>query len=146
MTSFSRSVEFAPAREWHPEFGRASSRISFYLQETVSLATVQFTISTGWTHEGLDPKSDLDGAAVLYKPSAFDLGAHSPVSLPRTEVEKSDCRWLNGARCFYHGTAMEAVPVFRALLREGHDGVWTLLEEFWLKTFGSASSDSGASP
>lgn len=50
---------------------------------------------------------------------------------------RPSCEILDGADCYYDGSSIAADHVYDALLREGHDGVWRILEERYVEIFQS---------
>lgn len=88
---------------------------------------VQFVVSTGWQ---LPNVPDTRAMAV-------DLGYHSfkPMYEGHEPISES-CPYTNGKPCFYDGSGLNAEHVFEILRREGSDGVWGYMEEYYKDTFG----------
>lgn len=109
---------------------------------------VQFGLSTGWllpetiglsgdTHETLYNYNRMLHAAGrsadLY-PMPYDLGYHSPK--PMYEGQPSlDCDLVPEGRCYYDGSGLNAYNAFAVMLREGGDGLWKYLEEYYKELF-----------
>lgn len=47
-----------------------------------------------------------------------------------------ECKHVKGGKCYYDGSGLNADRVFEILRREGSDGVWRELEEYYTETFG----------
>jgi hypothetical protein len=87
----------------------------------------QFVLYTGW--HWIDSPNVRD----LY-PMPSDLGYHS--STPQWEgQEPFDCDVLPEGRCYYDGSGLNAQRVYERLLREGSDGVWAELENYYRELF-----------
>lgn len=113
------------------------------------LGAVQFVLYTNWqlphvTEEQL-ARSYVDddiGLRVTFLPLPADLGYHSPTArYANQRVQSDDCPVIGGP-CYYDGSGLNAEPVYERLLREGSDGVWKALEEYYAETF--AASESAA--
>lgn len=102
---------------------------------------VQFVVYTGWhlphVTKELDQKPVYrDRPHLLCHPMPADLGYHSPI--PQYEGQRpmeGVCQELGGT-CYYDGSGLNAERVFEVLLREGSDGVWRELEEYYTSVFG----------
>lgn len=100
---------------------------------------VQFLLHTNWmlphVQEGLDLRHP---DHLLCHPQPADLGYHSlsPLHDYQEEPSQEHCPFLDGAPCYYDGSSLNAQPVFERLLREGDDGVWAELEDYYKQLFG----------
>lgn len=91
------------------------------------LGAVQFLVYTGWQLPHIKDS----------EPMAADLGYHSPK--PRYEGHtpmSGECKHVKGGKCYYDGSGLNADRVLEILRREGSDGVWRELEEYYTETFG----------
>ena len=103
------------------------------------LGATQFLLYTNWhlphVRDELEQRllSEPASAVALRchaRPTPADLGYHW--STPRyADQEARDCDLLAGGKCYYDGSGLSAEPVFERLLREGSDGVWKELEDFY---------------
>ena len=112
------------------------------------LGAVQFLVFTNWhlpevQDELLDRPSDKSHVEekfrihALFSPMPADLGYHSPK--PKYDGQESTsekCPYLDGKPCYYDGSGLNAEPVYEILVREGSDGVWKRLEEYYVQVFG----------
>lgn len=101
---------------------------------------VQFVLYTAWQLPHV--RAEFDGKKddhLLCHPTPADLGYHScvPCYEGQTVVE-NECRYLDGRACYYDGSSLQAHAVFDVLLREGSEGVWSLLEEHYRRIFCAA--------
>lgn len=80
---------------------------------------------------GLDPPGETH-----CHPQLVDLGYHSytPVHKDHEPITNS-CSVLHGRPCYYDGSEMGAQRAFDVLLKEGNEGVWRELEEYYQRTF-----------
>ena len=107
-------------QELPPEFGEVSKRLER---------------ATRYLYEQ-PPELDQLTLEVTYHPMPVDLGYHSPK--PRYEGQTcvtESCKYLDGKPCYYDGSGLAAEKVYETLLREGSDGVWKKLEEYYARTF-----------
>ena len=87
---------------------------------------VEFLVYTGWQ---LKHVGDTE-------PSGAYVGYHSPTQ--RHEGQAcNDCTLVEGGKCYSDRGYLYAAEVFDILRREGSDGVWRELEEFYTGIFGS---------
>jgi hypothetical protein len=56
------------------------------------------------------------------------------------EPISDDCDILGG-KCYYDGSGLNAEPVYELLLREGSDGVWKSLGEYYNECFTQEESN-----
>jgi len=136
MTELERRVTLAPA--WDK---RDPDPLKNYGIHTVELrmlvlgpkGATQFLLYTGW--HWLDSPNVRD----LY-PIPADLGYHSPT--PQYEGQPDmDCDLMPEGHCYYDGSALNARRVYERLLREGSDGVWAELEDYYRELFEEATAD-----
>lgn len=73
-----------------------------------------------------------------YHPQPADLGYHSPVPMYEGQnVCSESCEYLDGKPCYYDGSGLNAESIYEVLLKEGSDGVWRELKDFYKNVFGS---------
>lgn len=148
VTEFARRIDFSPA--WHrvhedprKDYGVHGAGIQFYL--TGPEGTVQFKVSTGWmlpeTYEWWESTGRGRHRRLDDYPMATDLGYHSPT--PRYEGQtpiatRGECEFIDGD-CYYDGSGLNAEPVLARLIAEGHDGVWSALEDYYREVFKDAA-------
>ena len=103
---------------------------------------VQFLLFTGWY---LPQNVDETFANSLCKPIPADLGYHSykPMYDEHEPIDEH-CKYLNGQKCYYEGSGLAAEKVFDILLKEGSDGVWKYLEEYYEEIFGKSGRKNKA--
>ena len=70
-----------------------------------------------------------------YWPMPFDLGYHAKEPQYDHQYKRDDCPYTKDGICYYDGSGLNAIPVFDILLREGSDGVWAKLEEYYGEVF-----------
>ena len=138
MSEFERTITLSAAydhRNPDPDknYGIHGVDIRFVLKGP--LGATQFLLYTGWflPHVQAELDSKTPPRSSDY-PMPADLGFHSPN--PRYDDHKPmpSCDVLDGP-CYYDGSSMNAEPVYQRLLREGSDGVWTELEDYYGRLF-----------
>ncbi len=97
---------------------------------------VQFVLYTGWylphVQEEFEKRGDFP--RVLQSPMPADLGYHAK-ERPNDWVNHMDCDLVEGGKCYYDGSSLNAEPVYDTLVAEGSDGVWDKLEDYYRETF-----------
>jgi hypothetical protein len=147
-----RRIEFYPSydkRDPDPSknYGVHGVDIRFYV--IGDKGAVQYAMSTGWlVPSALDlPDESLDWnnwhrysdmlhikLGRLGYPMPNDLGYHSKV--PRYEDQpRLECQVLEQGYCYYDGSSLNAYAVYDKLIREGHEGVFLYLEEYYKELF-----------
>jgi hypothetical protein len=106
---------------------------------------VQFVLYTNWqlphVQEELNNKAigqDSIYISAILNPLPADLGYHSPV--PQYEgqsIASESCEYLDGKPCYYDGSGLNAERIYEVLLKEGSDGVWRELEDYYNMIFES---------
>lgn len=143
---FEKIVQFTPAFDKrHPDpsrnYGIGSVRIRFILKG--EKGAVQFYCSTKWyLPETIKEYRNSKGVELLDNKeedcsgiSAWDLGYHSPK--PMFKGQTSDaCDILEKGECYYDGSGLNAFPLAETLVREGSDGIWKKLEEYYESVYG----------
>src|SRR5205807_10288634 len=98
----------------------------------------QFLLYTNWMLPHITEQAvqrtlaapDAIGLKVNFLPLPADKGYHW--SVPRYDGQTMrECDLLPGGKCYYDGSGLNAEETFGRLLREGSEGVWKDLEEFY---------------
>jgi len=90
---------------------------------------VQFVVFTGWMLDGIKNS----------EPLPADLGYHSYEPIYEGQSVMSEkCECLGGKRCYYDGSGLAADEVFGTLRREGSDGVWREMADYYKSIFGES--------
>jgi hypothetical protein len=100
---------------------------------------VQFVLYTNWhlphVQEELNIKAigqDSIYISAILNPMPADLGYHSPVPIYEGQsVASESCEYLDGKPCYYDGSGLNAERIYEVLLKEGSDGVWRDLEDYY---------------
>lgn len=146
--SFERIVELEPAYDRKAE-GYGIHGVELRMVLKGAEGAVQFALSTGWylpetvgseagdwdIHHRYDECLHRHGLG-SHHPMPTDLGYHSRV--PRYDDQSAitqECIYLDGEPCYYDGSTLNAWHPFEALLRGGHEGVWTYLENYYAEIF-----------
>lgn len=129
-----RTVEMSPAydkRDPDPtkNYGIGCVLITFILKG--ERGAVQFKMGSGWfLPQNKNAHSD-------FYPSAWDKGYHSYIPRYDGQTTVTDsCHVLDGKPCYYDGSTLNAEPLLEVLLREGSEGIWRELEEYYKESFG----------
>jgi len=136
---FERLVRFEPSydlRSEDPErdCGAGDVKVRFILKGEEG--AVQFLFSTGWFLPHLREELEARGHfSIMRYPWAMDLGYHSPKPIHGGETHFDDCDVLGG-ECYYDGSGLNAIPLMRKLVAEGHEAVWRELERYYRQIFG----------
>ena len=107
----------------------------------------QFVLYTNWqlphVQRELNRKAtgkDEEYIEAILNPMPADLGYHSPAPLYEgQDICTESCEYLDGKPCYYDGSGLNAERIYEVLLREGSDGVWRELEEYYKDLFKSES-------
>jgi hypothetical protein len=93
---------------------------------------VQFLMYTGdWVPGAINDIGHLDRSRRLHGPMAADLGHHWLRPVWEGEESQDNCEYLMGAPCFYDGSGLNAGPVLARFFKDGADGVWAELEDYY---------------
>lgn len=111
---------------------------------------VQFLLYTNWylphvakeldnklLREGMQGRLSEYSFCILH-PMPADLGYHSPV--PQYEGQSicsEACECLDGKPCYYDGSGLNAERIYEVLVKEGSEGVWRELEDYYNMIFES---------
>lgn len=135
---FVREVTFLPAwdkRDPNPnkDYGVHNVELVMVLKHPPTKTAVQFVLFTGWHWLDLDEHGF---HRTVRNPCPADLSYHSPKPLYDEQSRAEDDCVLTGGDCYHDGSGLGAYGVYKILLREGSDGVWKHLREYWEATFG----------
>lgn len=139
LVPFERIVTMRPAfdrRSDDPKKNYGIHGVELRMVLKGPLGATQFLLFTNWqlphvTEEhmerwGCDPSMSRS----LFLPLPADLGYHWP--MPRYEGQSPmPCDLMPSGKCYYDGSSLNADRIYTVLLREGSDGVWKALEEFY---------------
>lgn len=134
---FEREIKFRPAfdnRSDDPSknYGVGALKMTWLLKG--ELGVIQFVVSTGWYLPEVEAEWDSSELARSREPDAWDIGYHSPT--PHYEDQpKMDCDLFPQGFCYYDGSSLSAEPILQALLCEGHEAVWSRMEDWYRRTF-----------
>lgn len=133
MTNFDRIVTVIPAfdrrhKDPSKNYGIHSAELRMVLKG--SKGATQFVLYTGW-----HLKHVREGSFVS-DPLPADLGFHSPIPQYTGHEETSiECPYVDGGRCYYDGSSLQADTVFDALVSGGSEAVWEILEGYYHEMF-----------
>jgi hypothetical protein len=142
-------VEFSPAfdkRDPKPSKNYGIHGVDLRMILKGEKGVVQFVVYTNWhlphVQEELNRKATLKQderyIEAILNPMPADLGYHSPTPIYEGQSVCSDsCGYLDGKPCYYDGSGLNAERIYEVLLKEGSDGVWRELEEYYKDVFES---------
>lgn len=139
---FKREIIFNPAWDDRSQGGGIGSvDIQFILAGDIG--AVEFLLRAGWwlphvEHElrckGADRGTEYSDSPLAPWPK--DLGYHSPKPLYKGQLMSADNCPFTGGPCYSSDSPRWNVdPIFEALKREGSEGVWRALEEYYREIF-----------
>ncbi len=76
--------------------------------------------------------------AIFRRPIPADLGYHSPKPMYENHKPMGPCEFLDGKECYYDGSTLNAMKIFKALLTDGEEGVWRELKDYHEYVFGGS--------
>ena len=146
--NFERIIEFTPAfdrRDVDPSKNYGIHGVDLCMVLQGAEGAVQFVLYTNWhlpevagsTPDPISPHYDYARKLSDFGaggPLPADLGYHSPRPIYEGQTPMSECKIIDGP-CYYDGSGLNAWMPFEALLREGHAGVWRVLEDYYRETF-----------
>ena len=142
MSEFTREVIFYPAFDKrnpdpHKNYGIHGVDLRFILKK--DNMAVQFIVYTNWhlphvSKENINRLNSPQDIELFWMPIPADLGYHSPYPMYDGQSIHKGCEYI-GQDCYYDGSSLMADDVFKILLKEGSDGVWRRLEEYWNSRF-----------
>lgn len=134
-----REIRFIPAydkRHTDPSknYGVGALQVCFYL--TGDEGCVQFTFSTGMYPRHVE--AEWVGQPRRRYPDwmAYDIGYHSPEPMyDGQEPITNSCERLDGKPCYYDGSSLNADRYLDALMTEGDEKVWEMIEDYYRSVF-----------
>ena len=139
MSNMERIIEITPA------FNKMSEGLGVHgcgLRMVLKgpLGAVNFVLYTQWqlpsTIEMWKGKGQY--SVGMNEPVPADLGFHSPKPIYDGQpAVRSDCSYVDGP-CYYDGSSLNAMSMYRVLVERGSDGVWEELERYYRHTFEGA--------
>lgn len=142
MKILERITELSPAfdkRDSDPKKNYGIHGVNLRMIVKGEDGAVQFVLYTNWQlpHVTEEQRHRVSPDRMfLYEPMPADLGYHS--KKPHYEDQKpmqKSCPYVDGGECYYDGSTLNAEPVYEILLREGSDGVWKYLEDYYESLF-----------
>lgn len=140
-----RIVEFNPAYDErnNPKGNYGIHGVNLRMMLKGDKGVVQFVLYTNWhlPHVQDELESKMVGKDKFYiqtitRPLPADLGYHSPKPIYEDQLPMSDsCEYLDGHECYYDGSGLNAERIYDVLLKEGSEGVWRELEEYYSHVF-----------
>jgi hypothetical protein len=154
LTEFERVTQFLPAydkRDPDPRKDYGVHGVDLLMYVKGSLGIVQFRLFTGWLLPETVGATKGDWPQVEYHdysqninnqisarmyPMPADLGYHWTSPRYRDQTGRNDCYLLDGQTCYYDGSTLNSWEPFEVLLREGSDGVFKYLEDYYKELAG----------
>ena len=145
---FEKLITLSPAFDKrHPDpnknYGIHGVNLRFVL--VGSEGATQFVLFTNWQLPHVSKEHLATSSAreieLFFMPMPADLGYHSKV--PQYEGQEpmnQDCEYVNGI-CYYDGSGLNAEKIYDVLLKEGDEGVWRELEEYYQELFGGLTNE-----
>ena len=132
--TFEHIIEWSPAYNHVPDGkGRHCVEVRFVLKG--EKAAIQFLLMTGWNHSS-DRRPDhmIECPDGVLRPEHIrampaDIGYHAREPQYEGQHSQDDCRYLNGAPCYYDGSGTRAEHFFTILTDEGGEALWKSLED-----------------
>lgn len=138
-----RIVEFTPAfdkRHRDPSKNYGIHGVELRMVLKGEAGAVQFVLYTNWQLPHVTRELDAKrGSHTLCHPMPADLGYHSPSPRWDDQTAQPDCPYLDGKPCYYDGSGLNAERIYGVLLREGSDGVWRELREYYDELFAESA-------
>lgn len=122
-------------------YGIHGCEVVFYIHSPRRSKTVQFKAYTDWLP--LNVQEEEHNKSGSYNPTAThvgvqpmgaDLGYHSPKPMYKGQT-RMDCDLSKRGYCYYDGSSLNADRVRDVMLKEGSEGVWRELEEYYNEIF-----------
>lgn len=137
-----RIVEFDPAYDErnNPKGNYGIHGVSLRMILKGDKGAVQFVLYTDWhlphVQDELIKKAANGNTKMIFKPIPADLGYHSYKPMYENQYKTENCQYLDGHECYYGGSGLNAYRIYDILLKEGSEGVWRELEEYYNSIFG----------
>jgi hypothetical protein len=108
-------------------FGRHSCELRMYLH--CPKAVIQFVLYTGWPLQPyVDDMRPLNFDH-LVKPCPADIGYHAMEPQYDEQPSQENCRFFG--TCYYDGSSLSANRIFQIMTREGSEGVYKAMQEYY---------------
>lgn len=148
MKGFTKIVELTPAfdkRDKNPAKNYGIHNVELRMILRGPLGATQFVLYTNWqlphvTQEMIDDNYGHDSTKikVCFLPLPADLGYHW--NTRRYDTQHSQpCKYTKSGKCYYDGSGLNAYRIYEVLIREGSDGVWRELKEYYDRVASDAS-------
>ena len=139
MEKLERITKFSPAfdrRDPDPNKNYGIHGVDLRMIVKGEHGAVQFVLYTEWMLPHVQDEMDCRNPPYRPRPVPADLGyhAHKP-QYDGQEPSQRSCQYLDGAPCYYDGSGLQAIEVFKMLLSGGSDAVWKFLEERYHSMF-----------
>lgn len=128
----------------HENYGVHGCELVFYIHDVHKSKTAQFKCYTDWLPLNVQKERMGKDVTRMYpdvcqvvtgeQPMAADLGYHSPKPLYKGQT-KMECDLSKRGYCYYDGSGLGAERVRNIMLKEGDEGVWRELENYWHEIF-----------
>lgn len=127
MADLEHIVTFTPAWDRRSE-GYGQQGVTLRMVAVGELGATEFVLSTMWALDELDGRGY--ARRERFGPIPADLGYHWRTQDHDYEMESHDCDVLGGV-CFFDFPGLNAERVYERLIREGSDGVWAELHDYY---------------
>lgn len=151
MSALERIVEFQPAydrRDPDPKknYGIHGAEIRMTVKD--ARGAVGFRVFTNWQlphvarerFEREAAEGNAEDLDLFFAPSAAGLSYHSPTQQWEGQQGATDCPFLPGQTCYYGESITASDPYLAALIAQGGDAVWAMLEKRHADLFGPAGT------
>lgn len=148
-----RIIEFLPAydkRSTTPSKDYGIHGVDLRMVLKGDEGAVQFILYTNWylppVAEEMDNRILKESATGKFNkysltslhPLPADLGYHSPKPMYEGQsIMSESCECLDGKPCYYDGSGLQAERIYEVLVKEGSEGVWRELEDYYNRLFES---------
>ncbi len=124
-----REIVFSPSfdeRDLDPfkNYGVGNVRMCWYLRRPK--AVIQFEVLTGWYLQHLKAEFPTGNPY----PMAVAIGYHAYEAKYEHQTSM-ECHLLEGGKCFYSGSGLQAEEYLKLLIEKGSEAVWERMEEFY---------------
>lgn len=101
---------------------------------------VHFCVFTNWhLPEVTEEFKNKPRGYTWWEPKPSDISYHSKTRLNEWDYEHENCTWLDGKTCYTDGSSLYAEKPFETLIREGSEGLWKFLEDYYNNIFHSST-------
>jgi len=137
MNIIEKRIEFSPAfdkRDADPSKNYGIHGVSMTWLLITDRGACQFVVYTGWhlphVQAELSRKRGDNPHTYIQRvdaPMPADIGYHSPTPQYEDQPEM-ECHLLEGGKCYYDGSGLQAQDFYDTLVLEGHEAVWKKME------------------